>query len=810
MKKEVKSTLGEFFDESVPSAIKRTVMDNTPFKIVENGKTYYVGMLLDTVKIGGINKKSQNNAQIGGMIECVKGQKIDLFMTAELIESGELLFIPTPTTFDGLADYGLFTNCKDYEFVKLNSNLDIVERTGILATYADFREISSGQVSITDYLQPPEDESESEISSEPESESEPDSESGLDPMFELGVEPVDTADAAINADGESSSGSEAVSEEPVAEQGAAVFNQTNTEATKSDTASASNHGLMAQAADKMKSVAAAAVDKMSNLAQSVAEKVADSTGYKDMVGDTKKSNHETTSGTSAVSQTTSASVQQSAENMSADEEQDVVYTEIQVESSISRIFHADNLDLPVSSEPFDQLFTLNNQLIRFDVDSRDTYVNERLNMMATDANRDLQKLRTDNLRKLREKYFMLMSVRVLEIQKELDINNQDTEYGSQKWALENTRKDKLDHVNALIEEKRKALEDDFNRRRDEYCDAEARKARTDFNAKFQRAHNDDMNKIDGVVKSEIQSEYERDLHSLYTARRNEALTLLDLNITGVLKELAKDYSSMFDEENALYAKRADEMRAYAKELHAEDAKRLAIEEERNRISNEVNDARAEAAAKIDLLKKEYETAQAALEARSQATITQAENQNQLLKEQMAERTTALEQDKENLQKQLDDAIRRSVAMQETIKADYEHRLIQAMDDRDSWKQTFDSYKEQHKHNSRLAAILVVAITIAAIAGGFVAGGVYWNRTVAGELAGNKTPTEINIIKPETTVESEVLDIDAVTSAAPEVPESSVDNGSQTVVVSPDGSEVSLRVTVAVADDKSNQSSATSG
>lgn len=39
-----------------------------------------------------------------------------------------------------------------------------------------------------------------------------------------------------------------------------------------------------------------------------------------------------------------------------------------------------------------------------------------------------------------------MSLRVIEIQKELDVNNQDTEYGSQKWALEATRKDSLSNV----------------------------------------------------------------------------------------------------------------------------------------------------------------------------------------------------------------------------------------------------------------------------------------------------------------------------------------------------------------------------
>lgn len=692
-KKDIKSTLGAFFDESVPGNIKPIITGNTAFKIVENGKPVYIGMLLDTVKIGGINKKSQNNPQIGGMIECVKGARIDLFVTKELIDSGELLFIPTTTTFDGLSDYGLFTSCKDYEFVKLNSNLELIERTGIFGSYSDFREICSGQTSITEYIKPAD-------------------------VIQKGSD-----------------------EDPTV-----------------------NHNPIAQIVDKAKTTASAVVDKVapvaSKVVESVKEKVSESSGLKDMLPGAKKptvTNEESsTADVSAAEATDTAASDANEETV----EEDIVYTETEVESSIERIFHADNLDLPVTAEPFDQLFTLNNHLIRFDVDSRDTYVNERLNVMAIDANRDLQKLRSDNLRKLREKYFMLMSVRVLDIQKELDINNQATEYGSQKWALDNTRKDKLERVAGLIEEKRNQIESDYNKARDEYCDAEAKKARSEYNNKYQRAHNDRMSQVEGIVKAEIEADYNRDLNMLYNARRNEALSLMDLNITGVLEELAKDYNDMFEEENALYTKFADEMRAYAKELHAEDAKRLAVEEERNRISNEVNDARTEAAAKIEHIKKDYEAAQMSLQARLDATVAQAEDKNQLIKEQMDMRTSALEQDKEMLRKQLDEAIERADKAQETVKAEYEHRLAQAQDDRDSWKQTFDSYEKQHKHNNRLAAILVIAITIAALAGGFVAGGVYWNRIVAGELTSSKTPVEINVIEPQKEASDTDISFDA--------------------------------------------------
>lgn len=711
MNEHAMSPMSEFFDESVQGNIKPLVTSNKAFTIEENNKPLYIGMLLDTQKIGGITKKSKNNQHIGGLIECIKGGRIDVYVTAESNQKGELLFIPTPSTFAALEDYGLFRNFRQYEFVKLNNNLEIVERTGVFASYDDFRSIAGGQKTVNDFLS-------------------------------------SQANATAFAS-ETNTVSESVIED---EEDVVVEPETST--STANTAS--------QIVDKAKTVAATVKDK----AVAIVDKVADSVGYKDMVGKKDES-----SAVTSVSSPVTAPTESAVNKQVVEEEQDVVYTETQIIGSIERMFHADNLDLPVSSEPFDQLFTLNNHLIKFDVDSRDTYVNERLNIMAVDANRDLQKLRSDNLRRLREKYFMLLSVRVLEIQKELDINNQSSEYGSQKWAIENTKKEKLDNVSGLVDERRKALEAEFNRRRDEYCDNVAKTARNDYNNHHLRAHNEEINRVEGIIKAEIEADYNRDLNALYVARRNEALTLLDLNITGILKELIDEYKIMFEEENALYSKRADEMRAYAKELHEEDAKRLAIEEEKNRVSNEVSAARADAAAQIELIKTEYENAQVMLEARSQATVAQAQNTADLLKKQLEARELAFEQDKARLQKQLDDAIDRADKAHEVTRLDYEHRLEQAKDDVESWKQAKLSADDQHKHTNRVTAVVVIAITIAALLGGFMLGGMFWNRFVTGDwLANNTSQPAINIIETNDAsdvVADVVTDESVITDAAAE-------------------------------------------
>ena len=683
-KKDIKSEMGDFIPESVASAILPVVKGNAPFIVTEHGKKFYVGMLLDVTKIGGINKKSVNDKDKGGVIEAIKSGHIDAYVTAELNDSNMLLLLPTYATLDRLGDYGMFRNVEGgYEFVKLNDKLEITH-TDVFGSYDDFRNVGNGSVDIKEFVKP---------------------------------EDVIVAGSA---------------EDPTV-----------------------SHNIVSQVVDKAKAVASTVANTVapvvSNVAEKVKDKISETSGLRDMQCAPAETTEEqpaavTESAPESPSKTSEAAPEQPASEPT-EEEQEIVYTETQVLTSIERVFHADNLDLPLSSEPFDQLFTLNNHLIKFDVDSRDTYVNQNLNQMAIDANRDLQKLRADNIRKLRDKYFMLMSVRIQEIQKEFDINDQTKEYGSLKAGLEETKTQQLKDIGSVVDERRAILEDAYNKRMEEVAENAARQAKVDFKTRYQRQHNDDVNAVEGVIRAEILANHTSAMNDLYIARRNDALTALDLNITGVLSELTEDYKRMFDEENAMYIKRADEMREAAKRLHLEDAQRLAIEEEKLRISNEVNDARAAAEAKIALIQREFETAQSALEARSSATIAQAQNETVLIKEQMNARTSTLEQDKERLQQQLDEAIERADKAKEIVRADYEHRLTQAQDDSDSWKQTLEAYKEQHKHNNRLAAILVFAITVAAVAGGFVAGGVYWNRIVAGELSGSQEDVEIKVVNP---------------------------------------------------------------
>lgn len=666
MAKQNKSEMSDFFAESVPETLLLSLKDNTNFIITEDNNVYYIGMLLDTMKVGGFNKKSKNDQAKGSIIEYVKGGQIDAYITEDLNNSNKLLFIPTANTLDKLADYSIFTNL-EYEFVKIDKSMNIVSFTGITAPYSKFTAILLGHCNIADFL-----------SATPDETATPDE-----------------------------------SDETVVTETSHSFSDVT---NKAKTIASDIVSAVATGANKVK-------EKVKEKTKEVTADMPDDESFVDVPNDDADTTID--------------------DEQAQDSGQEIVYTETQVVSAVERIFHANNLDLPLSSEPFDQIFTVNNHLIRFDTDQRDGYVNNELNRMAADANRDLMKIRTDNIKKLRDKYFKIMSLRIEDIEKQLDVEDPTKQYGSLKDAILSSKNSKINSLAIEVEKRQAFIENAFESRIKEAEENAARQARADFKVRYQRQHNDDLNNVEPNIRADIQAFYTCELNELFLSRRSDALTILDMNITATLNELAKDYQILSEEENDFYMRAADKMREYSKELHVDDAKRLAIEEEHLRITNEVNNTRAEASAKIELLRREFEATSAALEAKTKSVIEQADATTALLKEQMNERTRELESDKQILQAQLTDSLDKQARAHEIAKADFEHRLEQAKDDAVAWQQTLVSYKEQHKHNNRLATILVAAITIACVAAGFIVGGLYW-----------KNETNNNAIKQETTVVTE--------------------------------------------------------
>jgi hypothetical protein len=148
-----KSGMEEFFNISVPESALETFDENKNFfqgdKRDESAR--YVGMMLHAETIGGFNKKSKGDADKGMIIEAISGGNIDTYITAEQNAADELIFIPTGKTFDFLEDFSILTNA-EYEAVKIHFRNGAIEKTGIVKSFAKFRNVQKGTDSIGELL----------------------------------------------------------------------------------------------------------------------------------------------------------------------------------------------------------------------------------------------------------------------------------------------------------------------------------------------------------------------------------------------------------------------------------------------------------------------------------------------------------------------------------------------------------------------------------------------------------------------------------------------------------------------------------
>lgn len=680
MAKKPSPGLSEFFDESVPANALSVMKQNYAFAASDKGEPVYLCVMLDTEVIGGIDRKTKNDKAVGGVIEKVRGGLIDAYVTAETNENKQLVFIPTMKTLDALADYSKFTK-PEWELVKVKDD-ESIERTGMMITYRDMLAIAKQTKSLQDFL------------------------------TNLVAEQREAAKQA-----EADAAAQEAAPQPASPYG-------RTEMPKSDELGSDEFsgGYEQPAQNRVPVSAPAAMPDLSD----------DGTfdeNFEDPFGDGVPADYDQGAYNQAGEQQYAGGYNPDYEQAAMQPEREFMVSQEQIMDAITRTFFADDLNLQVSTEAFDQAFIKGNIPLQFALNETEGFTDGALNQRMIQYNQYLTQLHNQNLMEARTLYLNLMSKRVAEIQTQLDTEDSGTEWGMRKRRLEDMRDTRLSQSDAVIERRKQELIDNFEARMEEEAQAAATAAKTRYKQRFGKQHDDDLFSAEAKVRSEIQSDFQTSLHELYEERRTRSLSLLDLNVDGALHEITEVYRDMFAKESELYSQFSKEIDTYTESLHVEAAQRVILEEERLRQTNLANEVREEMNLKLNTMEQDFKARMTALEAERDAAVRNASESVSLMKQQKEEERALAEQRERGLQEQLEKSIQRFQDAEENVKRDYEHRMQQAHDNEIAWQNTLESYKLQHKHNNVIAAVLVVAIVAACLAGGFV-GGYLYNQKVA--------------------------------------------------------------------------------
>lgn len=655
--KEKKNGMSTIFRESVLETVMTDFRDNEAFIHQENGEDKYVGIMLDTHDIGGLDKKSKKVEAKGQLIECINSGRIKTMITEELMKEECIVFIPEVLTLDAMNEFSLLTDTK-YELCYVEPNGD-VELLGTKVTYQEITDILVDDGHIDDILG-------SETSEDGDS-----ADTVSDDLLDE-VKPGETSNVESDFEDELS---ENVGDE----------DDIDTLDDEDDVPLIDDDGN--EILDEKESFTTPTY-----VPQSVPEQNVQDVGEM---------------------------VEQA--DMSLEPEQENEIPQEWMQEAIVRKFYSDDLGLEITVDPFDAQFLQGNSFIPFDENRPSNWLNDALNEMARQANDEMNRMHSENIFLMRERYFRLMSIYCDGIRKDLDINDPNTLYGQLKQQLDEDHDANIQSMDSQISAQKEELENAWKQRLQEVGMDAAREAQHKYRERYQPAHEQKIYDIAAAVKANVDAEYKYGIHDLNERRREEASSLLDLGISETLDEISSMYMTALEAERVRYHELAENMHQFQTDYLQEDIARTNALQEDLRQSEKADAVLAEQTAKIRALTDEY----AAKRRELQDDIEQLRKDNKARLEAMQndcnKDIARVEADKESLSQRYDKLLEKYNNLDEKKDKEYQARMNELKDELEAWSEKYDHIVDVHKSNNKIATFCVIAAVIAAVAIGFIGG-----------------------------------------------------------------------------------------
>lgn len=691
--------MSQILHESVTETAIDTFKENEAFIHRENGVDKYVGLILDTKDIGGLDKKSRKDEAKGSIIECINSGRIATFISYELMEVECICIIPNAGTLAAMDEFGLLTDAP-YEFCLVDQDGDL-ELLGIKTTYEQVSALLLRDGHVDDLLgdigggqgfsRPgPASKAAQAVPADddvvPEDEPAPPAPAdNLVPVDDGGDEvPDEIPDEDIpDIDGPAQPYRPApppAAPIPAPDPGAPVQEPGGTDFLASF--DAAGGGFM-QGADP----------------------------YVVPGGDPYAGGD--------------APEDPYAAAMSGDKMPEQEIPEDYTLQTVVRKFYSDDLGLEVTSEPFDAQFMQSNPYIPFDEHRPEGWINQQLNEMARAANVELARLHSTNLWQMRERYFKLVAFACERIRNDLDVHDETTQYGQMYRAIEQEKEASLQGIDKLVTRKKNALNDAWKKRLQEIGVDAARAAQRQYVERYGRQHDAEVSRVEAVERAAAEDDYQDRLHEMQQRRRVEASSLLDLEITEILSEISDLYMTSLTEERERYQELDMEMQRFIDAHRQEDIARAAALAEELRQNEKADRVLAEQTARQQNMSEEFRQ-------RREELLAQIEDINRKNASAVADMKDRHDQDlaaeaarRNEVEKRYDDLLSKYQELDATKEKEFQARFSEMKDLNEALEDRNDHLMEVHRRSNMVSTFFIIAVAIAALAIGFI-GGEYIN------------------------------------------------------------------------------------
>lgn len=611
-KKVDENNLSSVLNVSVPETLLEELTNNSRFTYIDgNGETRYVAFMLKTDDIGGLNKKSKNDEDKGQLIELINAAHIKCLVTEQTFKDNVLIFLPEEDTISHLGEFSFLHDKPLYiVFVDEDCNYEITQASVL---YQELRLFYVSEQPVNNLL------------------------------FQKNILKYDVSQS------ESVDENQYISQDELVED-AQDDNEVVQEEFESD-----------QQEDEIIS------EDDEEISEINVEDEQNEDGY---YTDDNDDEDDLPFGNDAVEDYSNDDEDFTSDDVYVPDDGidlndvDMIDTRVidkqEFDSAVKRLFSSDDLNLEVTTQPFDDLIANRFEYRPFNEMLATSWLNDYLKDMYINNNDRLNLLHQKNVIDARNKYLAIMSKACDDIIKGLDYTNPENisyhEYEEIK-AINDSYGEKAAE---MISEAKEKVVEEYNKKREKAGEIGRDNALADFDSRNKIQHKKDLDDAANDISKKVDAQMKDNLDKLLDKRKLIANKQLDLCQNEALNIINKELRNKFEEENALYLELSQQAREYI-DLHQKD---------------EIN----------------YNT----LQHEQLKHSTEVEDITNLMKRRLDEQAMDYERNKKNLLEDIEQIKRDSKKEIEEIKKDAERKVLDAQRNVDNQKEHFASIVEDYK------------------------------------------------------------------------------------------------------------------
>lgn len=674
-------SLGSVLSESVQGAVLDIIMSNPVFELPADGdgNKQYVVATLDVNTIGGLNKRTaRSNPDKGQLIECINCGNIEAYVSAQGIAEDKFVIIPTDRTMESLSEFRFLSDKE--QFGQFIPTVCVIDQNGSMifqelpqsVPYEWFHDISRGAVRVSDAV------------GVAGSEEQPVADDVLPGDILFGDEDSDGAGAqnpeTVHKEYEEISFEETV--EGAQETGGEDFwKNINIDMNEPDS------------------------DDGNDFQCPVCNNYVDSTD-------------ETCPfcGTSFIED-----VPEESEDAASQEKALPVreITDMDITRAVERLFHAGDLDLEISAEPFDVRIIGENGYVPMIEEREDGWLDSYATQMIKNANEELRKLHHDNLLKCRQRYLSLMTNNAEDIADRVDYHNASTSFYKMYKLFETQKEEKKDALEEQIAQKRALMEQAWNEELERIKASAAMAAERSYIDNHAKAHETASREVEILLFDEVEREHRENLVNLNQLRKNEARKMLDIAVTETLEVVGRSYAEMVEGENARRTEILSQISAYV-DAHLKDAAaRDAVIAEAQRQKEEADRVTEEFRRKMESISNDHKSACDKLHDELDTVRLHEEN---LIREY--DLKLGAESDRYNeLEGRYKELMDKYVSIDREKSKEYETRIITLENDKRAAEEHLAHVDIVHNKFNRVSVAVWISVAVAMFAIGILSGNI---------------------------------------------------------------------------------------